>query len=335
MKAGVPDCWLHIGAPKTGSTALERFLSGHQARLAEQGLCYPASVMRACGHHDLAFLLGGGYPGWATPQDRGLDELLAALKVEIAAAGRPVILSSENFYLLSDPQMVARALDGIGLAPARTRVLVYLRRQDEAHLSWYNQAVKAQGYAGELEDCIAECRDLWDYDARLEAWAAVFGEGNIFVRPFDDLPGGDVRRDFLAVLGLPEAGFDLNGAPVNTALNPDLLAYQRAVNRLPLSPQEKRRHHKPLMALSRAAAGSGLFVEGPLMDGAARRDLLARYQSGNRAVARRWLGRDELFKHIASDMPQAAAHPELTPEKLAAIQGWLLARPDSRPEPPP
>jgi len=321
-------CLLHIGAPKTGSTALQKFLAMNRESLRRLGLDYPDVSLRGYGHHDLAFLVGGGYPAWATPQERTLEALARELADKVADSPM-VALSSENFYLLPNPRGVAQLLEQAGIRVGGVRVIVYLRRQDEAHLSWYNQAVKAQGYTGTVAENIAETEPLWNYAAQLERWATVFGRDNLVVQIYQtpDTPGGDIRRDFLRLAGLPGNGFDFPEENVNSRINTEILEFQRLVNRLPLSPQEKRGAHKELIALTAAAAGTGLFDDRALLGTKERTAILARHAGNNGAVARAYLKRERLFD---DDMPQglplSAARTELSCEKLAYILGWLIAK---------
>src|SRR5689334_18849904 len=317
------SCLLHIGAPKTGSTALQKFLSTNRARLRELGVDYPDVSLRGFGHHDIAFLVGGGYPGWATPQERGLEDLAREL-VEKTAASTVIAISSENFYLQPDPEATARLLERAGLGPRQVRVIVYLRRQDEAHLSWYNQAVKAQGYAGTIQESIAETRSLWDYEAQLDRWARVFGRDAICARAYES---GDIRRDFLGLAGLSPDGFDFPDEDVNSRINTDILEFQRLVNRLPLTPQQKRGAHRELIALTSRAAGSGLFDDAALLGVTERRALLEQYADSNGAVARTYLKKSRLFDdEMPQGLPRTAGRSELSCEKLAYILGWLIAQ---------
>ena len=143
---------LHIGAPKTGSTAIQRWLFEHRADLAAAGLLYPEVCLRGYGHHDLAFLIGGGYPEWASPQPLGLGVLQDQLR-QAGALGLPqMLLSSEDFFLYQDPDRLRAFIEGALGRVGRFTVHAYLRRQQEVLPSWYNQLVKAQGYAGSFED---------------------------------------------------------------------------------------------------------------------------------------------------------------------------------------
>jgi hypothetical protein len=320
---------LHIGAPKTGSTALQKFLFDNRDALRGHGWTYPPVSLRGYGHHDLAFLIAGGYPEWATPQDTPLSTLVAQL-AEALAGDEHVVLSSENFYLLADPQRVARTLADAGLtSDRRVSVVVYVRRQDEAQISWYNQIVKAQGFSGTMADSLSQWDALWDYAAVLERWAAVFGADTVVVRPYQaqDMAGGDIRQDFVRLVGLPGDAFAYPEEAVNTRLNRDVLEFQRLVNRLPLTIQEKRRFHRELMELTTAAAGSALFADAPLLSADDRRAILDRYAPGNARVAQRYLDRPVLFDGTLPPSPPGEdTKAFLDLEKMVYVMGWIIAR---------
>lgn len=331
-ESGKRICILHIGAPKTGTTALQNFLTVNQVILKDHGLLYPVSNIRAMGHHDLAFYTGGGYPEWATPQEHSLQVLINKLADELESWTGDVVLSSENFYLLSDPVEVQNTLLEAGIVDNFTiKVLLYVRRQDEAHISWFNQIVKAQGFTGTLGESIELHHDLWDYDSRIARWCQVFGNSNIVIRPYqtDDLNNGDIRNDFLSLTGVTGQSFSWpnEASYSNTRINRDILEFQRLVNRLPLSPQEKRHFHKQLIVLTSETAHLGLFDDRHLMDNSRRMQILSSYAVGNARIAHDYLGRDRLFDE---QLPKEVEAPEeggdLTVEKLSYILGWLLAR---------
>ena len=328
MKSKNKSCLLHIGAPKTGSTALQKFLAANRHVLTRLSWEYPDVNLRGFGHHDLAFLVGEGYPDWALSQERTFDELLRDLMSSVAESSR-IIISSENFYLFPNPKGVAKMLRK-GKFPRETvKVVVYVRRQDDALVSWYNQVVKAQGYTGSITECIADNRDLWDYATRLEAWSDVFGRDNLIVRPYQtkELVEGDIRRDFLWVAGLPPEVFDWSEGLTNTRINRDLLEFQRLVNQLPLSPPEKRRFHKELISLTSATAMMGLFDDSPLLTSSQRRRIVSTYADSNARVAKYYLDRHELFDENMSAEPERPKKRKgLSVEKLIYILGWILAQ---------
>jgi hypothetical protein len=215
-RAAVPNspssCYVHIGIPRTGSTAIEKFLYENRQILLDRGILYPEVNLRGYGHHDLAYLLSGGYPEWAIPQPRNLDDLATDLCHASAAHSGDILISSENFYLFPAIVRLQELLTKTGASSGRRVVIiVYVRRQDEAQESWYSQTVKAQGETCKIDESIDRWRYLWDYRARLAEWAAAFGAANLVVRPYEttQFRGGSLITDFLACIGVDPTGMDL------------------------------------------------------------------------------------------------------------------------------
>jgi hypothetical protein len=320
-------CFIHIGAPKTGSTFLQRLLFDNRDASAADVL-YPDVSLRGYGHHDLAFLLAGGYPDWATPQPIPLPDLVQQLASAVRTHQGSIVLSSENFFLFPMPAELRQILlDSGALTGRRPTIVVYVRAQDDAHESWYNQVVKAQGATQGIEECIDRWIDLWDYRQQLERWAAVFGDENIAVRPYEErqFANGSLADDFLSIIGVSRTNVVVPHDRVNTGLNRDVLEFQRLMNHLPLSIQEKRGFHHQLIELCARATGAGLFDEGSVLSGAQRTAIRKRYEDGNTEVAQRYLGSSRLF--LENDVPTTGGSAEhLTVDKLTYIVGWLLAR---------
>jgi hypothetical protein len=328
---------LHIGAPKTGSTAIQRFLFDNREGLLARGVHYPDVSLRGFGHHDLAFLLRGRYADWATPQNRSLAELRDDLRDAVQSTPTmTTILSSENFYIYPKPAALHQLLKDVGLLPDdKIVVTCYVRRQDEAHVSWYNQTVKAQGNARSFAATVVHEHALWDYAQQLQPWQAEFGADAILVRDYSSLsqPGGDVCADILDILGLPSDAFPLPPGRVNERINRDILEFQRLVNRLPLSPRQKRRYHKQLIELTKVSTDWGVFDDTPFLTAASREALMQSYNESNSTLARTYLGRATLFRLVegagfdaTEDAPLSTVRKGLTIAKLAHIVAWISSR---------
>jgi hypothetical protein len=207
-------------------------------------------------------------------------------------------------------------------------IIVYLRRQDDAHESWYNQTIKAQGYTHTAEECVESFFGLWNYRTELERWANVFGQKNLLVRPYEksQFVGGSLLSDFAEQINLPLNGLVVPNAQVNTGLNRDILEFQRLINALPLDHPERRQFHRELIELTARTAGSGLFDEAPVLDLAMRRAILERYAEGNAQVAERYLGSPQLFTEKPQEYTGATGPAGLTTAKLARIMGWLILK---------
>lgn len=208
-----PECLLHIGHSKTGSTSIQNAMASNRDALAARGVVYPKTpgwsnhalipasaappALRERGIHPAFW---GGLP----PGDR-IERFRSEFPAEIAAlpeTTRTVVLSSEQcIYIMPDVASVARLKVFLEPHFSRVRIVCYLRRQD-AHF--------ASAYTQKLRDGVVETPKLpdegggqseYDYAGILWRWAKVFGEAAIVPRLFDraELVGGDVIDDMLSL----------------------------------------------------------------------------------------------------------------------------------------
>lgn len=200
--------FLHIGAPRTGSSALQLWLRSNRSLLIKNRILYPqimgesfVAAMAPAWPRDIAQQrLGIAGPRRALQLRRDVS---AALVREVEEAQPEVIIvSAEQFFDRLDKRAVRRNLQSI-LAPMaqEIRVLVYLRRQDEAIYSrHWNSARLGRG-----GDFVTPGRALpeYDYERRLRPWARMFGRDSIIVKPFERprLTGGSVVADVLGIMG--------------------------------------------------------------------------------------------------------------------------------------
>lgn len=325
----VTELIIHIGAPKTGSTFLQRTAAAHHDALAGHGVFYPQATLRGGGHHDIAFLVYGQYPQWATGQPRSLQELGADLGQDCANWQGTVLLSSENFSLFPAPAALKAFLDQWGLSKGRrTKILFYARRQDELFLSWYNQQVKALGYGGSFEEALPDMKWLGDYHSQACAWAEVFGPQAIELRNYNRARCAEygLWGDFLSALGLGRDAIEPAKAASgeNISLNRDILEIQRVVNQLPISTLEKRAFHKDLMALT--AQSSDFFSDAPLISQKLRRALVAEFLPSTQKLAADFCNGTFGFETDDLDTGEAPPYEGLSQDKVLATLAWLLMR---------
>jgi len=102
--------YLHIGAPKTGTTYLQEVLFRNRGRLAEHGLLYPGDSSTA--HYSAALDLRGlTFGGYDDPDADGAWEALAG-----AARGwrRDAVLISHELLAGADAETIPAALSSLG-----------------------------------------------------------------------------------------------------------------------------------------------------------------------------------------------------------------------------
>lgn len=319
---------LHIGAPKTGSTAIQRFIFDNRDQLKAQGILYPDVSLRGYGHHDLAFLMGGGYPDWATPQDKPLAQLSNELRAEVQGSNaHTVVISSENFFIFPNPRALRETLQAAGMQDHdRVSIVCYLRRQDDAHMSWYNQTVKAQGNTLSFAASVRRDFGLWNYAERLQPWRDTFTEAEFVLHDYARFTREDIRVDFLQMLGLSPQAFELPAGRINERINRDILKVQRLLNRLPIQVASKRRYHKQLIALTAAAANQSVFDDRPFLSRDECQVLLDAYAESNQATAQTFFQRSELFVPVTQDerSETSTASPAGMLTKIGFTLCWLF-----------
>lgn len=301
---------IHAGVHRTGSTSIQRLLAANRPALAARGIVYPGDGPH---HQALAGELRRGnferHPVLAT---------LAAAR-EVAGEAGTVVLSGEDFSSLKRLGWLPPLLDH-----AELRVLFYLRRQDHWLMSWYSQHVgwplherKSRMSPNEFLDCLDDF--FWiDYEWLLGRWAKVVGDERIIVGVVEPGQIEDVSGDVLSRLGLDAA--DLPRPPVraNRSLPVHLLDIAR---NLSLSDLDRRNQLRLLRALRTGLADKATAAR-TVYSAEQRAEILARFEASNRAVARRFLGRDALFLEPSPD-PAAPVFrlPDLPPDRL--IAEWI------------
>ena len=314
--------YLHIGAHRTATTSIQRFLRSNTDVLAGKGVLNPSGLAR---HYDLISQLSAG--------ERTLAAAAADLTAQAAATeartGRPVsslVLSDEDICSRTDIARLARLADHFTI-----RVIYVIRRQDLWLESWYRQNVKWQWNRDlahrPFAEFLARRRSFFwiDYDATVTRLERLFGREAVKLLVFEPtaMPGGPVAA-FAQAIGLNSLEGFATGQRANGSLSALTTEFMR---QLPLDeiPDRTRR------LLEQACTRMDWHVQqrfGPqspyYMDAATRAAVMAGYAAGNAALARRLFGRETLFTEPmpAADAPLA---PAALPDDAAALMEAFVA----------
>ena len=189
---------LHIGAGKTGSSAIQNFLSLNVDALRKEGIIVPDGDLKLTGE-----IRGNHVPlmqKLLAKPDSGRQELEAAIRdIQERTSDATILISAENLVAqTAAPSMFE------GLAKDHDiEVILYIRRQDDLLLSSWQQ-----WHSKVLDDfwawLIAVVGSTADWQAYLIRWEKVVPRDRIKVRIFDrtQLESGDVIPDFFKLLGL-------------------------------------------------------------------------------------------------------------------------------------
>lgn len=192
---------IHIGANKTGSSAIQQFLKRNHNWLRKRGIVVPDKDLRdrrhVAGHHVWYFAPSADEPA------RRAQDLTASMESLFASSDvRQVVLSAESLSV-RESQAFRWFEDVAKRRP--TEVVVYLRRQDEFILSsWQQWHAKVQpDFWAWLTSVVGV---LGDWRVILEQWESIVGREQIRVRLYerDRLVDGDVVADFAQFLQVDE-----------------------------------------------------------------------------------------------------------------------------------
>ncbi|MCC6883883.1 MAG: hypothetical protein IT576_17120 [Verrucomicrobiales bacterium] len=356
---------LHIGSPKTATTALQVHLQKHRIALAGQGLLYPESGVL----HSAAWDRPGtpvdnylapahhGFIWW--PSSHAGPVCLAETSVwdqlgeELEKTACPdAVVSNEAFWFVPAAEVRARLA---GVFKGKIRLICYLRRQDGSAASNYAEFCKMgyftgspaafldQGQAHGANRVVADTVRSLDYQSWLTPWIEAFGRENVTVRAFekDRLVQGDIGRDFLSRLipgktigeNLPPAGWH------NESLDPRSLVaireFRRSLESSPLAPNAPGwgQHESDFRdRLREAAAAAGwTCCKALVLEPEQAAALLERHASCNAWLQEQWGPVGEGASFFPAALTSVSANlpslTELPGDQLARFYEKLLLEP--------
>lgn len=325
----MPDLFIHIGSPKTGTTAIQHFLSNNRDALLEAGLLYPRGGMVKSAHHVIGAAI---FPGRFSKLDIGpRDEALraaTALIQEEAAAHNPhtVVISTEYLWGELGPHHVRRLLRCF---PGwQIHIVAYLRRQDLLAQSLYLQLVKS-GYARSFADWLAQSKDSanagFRLDRVLESWRVGREPAKIVTRVYERLQiDSDIRVDFLRTV-CPQVDFRIGSEDrrLNTAPDRETVELLLLLNRTLDNNEAANRLRRHLIA---NVPPRGRFAPLAYFTPQEVEPFMAAFAAGNEHVARNFLGRQD-GRLFLEPLPDAAARPANTVDEAAMLHQLVEALP--------
>lgn len=228
--------YLHVGAGKTGTSALQVAFARNADRLLAAGILYPADAMS--GHAKAGRVTSGN--GVALAKYLGVPFGPAAdgirsdhLKEEVAhayCAGLDLLYSSETLSVVQPEQareFVAFAND-IGY---QVRAVIYFRAIADHAVSLYQQTIKHGETRLDLVEYLREVYSAGQLDT-LTNLLRIFHPDDIIARNYD-LAAKHLVEDFLTkVLGLDARDYDTAVEVINRSLTDVEIALMRVMNPL-------------------------------------------------------------------------------------------------------
>lgn len=242
--------YLHIGPPKTGTTAIQNFLEKNKEALEKNGACFPdfnLRYIRPDHYFKVAYVRNAHFlvKSWKSILTDKPNATYLSVLEQLGELGKKydkIILSDESLWIFGDKHregwsVLKNDLEKKGL---KLCVIAYLRRQDSFALSYYRQMVRVAITELTFDEYWETLQRKYplDYYAYIEYLAGVIGKENVFFRVFErgQFRGEEhnIYSDFLEILGLSlKDGFILDKEIYNTAPDDSLLELRRTLNHLP------------------------------------------------------------------------------------------------------
>lgn len=285
--------YIHIGAGKTGSSAIQSFLNYNREKLVkEYSILYPNLNSS---HFDRGIGQISHCPIFSNHSPSEMSDLINnVIDFSNKKNIKNIVLSCE--CLLHVPKNAEFLYKGVENNEKDNCVIIaYMRRQDHwLESAWKQWGVKSDKYEN-IEAYIKGKTITWLDD--LNKWAEVFGKENIIVHPYEkeQLPSNGLISDFLQIIGVNynEHRWIMppkNNLNVNFGFNPDIIEIFR-LNR----GFYKNIHDHRLLNFFSEYLGDEFkklpFEKYSLLSPNQRLEILQRYEPMNKLIASEYMQR--------------------------------------------
>jgi hypothetical protein len=334
---------LHLGIPKTGSSALQVFLARNHAALLARGVDYlrigefMLGVEGRISAGNGAYLARTMLPADAPAHLPDAEHYWAEFRNAVARSTARIGIVSSELFVDARREALEALIAGLGEDGITVRALYYIRRQDQFLASSYMQQVKRHACTESPESYARTAyrqHPYLGYHSFYRYFCGIFGADNILCRVYEGAltRGSGLFRDVLGALGIAAEGLAFAVPDINTSLTPKDAAIMLLINR-----------HQPRMQFS------DLVVENAVRTGAMQAGIAhnilprwliaeveAHFREENQAMARDYFKREQLFASgpgaglADPPAPQSISSPALTLEDVISFFGGLLVRYDQR-----
>lgn len=322
----MPTLYLHIGTPKTGTTALQNFLPANEEVLERHGICYPDFGFRYTGlgvHRNGHFLVTANYKdefGNRVPEKEEADYQEGLRKLEEIGKKFPkVILSDEGIWKQSITdrenfwERLNKDLKRIGFD---IKIIVYFRSQNLFVQSHWAQKIKEGAeydFQEYLESPVFQEYPL-DYYKYMRMLADIFGKEALIIRVFEKKQflgeNHTIQEDFLNIFGLKMSdGFAVEQAVYNTSFEGDYLKMKEILNSLPEFKSNKNLLISNIKNIQDQKLFEYNYKKYTFFRPGKEEEFMQHFNPSNSKVAREFLGREDgkLFYDEIKDYPEYKA----------------------------
>ncbi len=321
--------YLHIGMPKTGTTALQTFLTENREVMTGQGYHYPElntglnSRFRCRNGHFLAHRSDKPDAEAKRAEEEAVWKKGFALLAHLAQDHPNIILSDEAIWKIATERerywaVLADSFEKIG---CRLKIVAYLRRQDLFIQSIWNQNIKSTLRWTKTFDHFIKHNAVsyfpMDYHRHLTEIAEHVGAEDISVRVYENGQfegnGGTIQSDFLQCLGLEMTDlYTIERERSNLSLQGNFIEIKRIANSVPEYRAMDDFIRPSLELASHCRSKGAAHARTSMFSYEEQKRFLEQYESSNKKVAEQFLGRPDgrLFYEPVEECPKWKMDPD-------------------------
>lgn len=331
--------YLHIGTPKTGSSAIQFFCGNNRKLLKEKGVAYPKMPFAFEGigqYRNAHFLSHKVYKDDKRDYAAQREIYQEGMKViqESLQQADKVVLSDEHLWNETEWdeerfQMLRMQMEKMG---ATLKVIVYLRRQDLLVQSYWAQQVK-EGLQLSFLEYLEQRRYAYfqmHYAKRLSRIEKAVGLENLIVRVYEkEQYAGEERTilsDFMDILSINDLSDFSQDEPIrNTSLSGIYLEYKRRMNQYPIYRTKKNFLVVILTRLQEKEQGKQFYDQAVWFDRESHQKFMSQFEEENSFVAVRYLHRESGRLFLADASFEQKEKTEYSDRELFELCGRVLA----------
>ena len=276
--------YLHVGAPKTGTSSIQSFLTLNHEILREKGVLYPYPQT-----FFQSFQTSSGNGNFLCRTDSEYDKSISDRRLEkLAMYDLKILLSTERLFIEE-----RETFEEISQIFNHVKVIFYVRRQDNLIQSGMLQDIKNS----KLTSIYPSDYEAPAYLPYLECLSAIFGKKNIIVQPYEkqQFSGDNIYADFLQKIGLSLTDeYQMPVKNVNPSFNLKYAQLKGILNSLPFGEQILRETFvEALWELSAQEESREPFSDIKLFPPAQRLEIIRKCEKDNVKIATEFLSRND------------------------------------------
>lgn len=330
---------VHIGYPKTGTTALQKFFTENRQELLQSyKVLYPQAgssegESKVSSHFPIAFSLNippifCGRRGFKLVSTIPYDEMVAFLIQEFRASEPDItVLSSEHFVFVP-PKKFVESLRVLSSEFEEIEILVYLRRQDFFLESFYKQLIK--------DESVRLYDDIWVFFQHVSQYADYFryiseieeriSSRNIRITPliYDRkvLLCENIVSDFIGrVLRLNINAFKQHYHE-NSSISAMSALFLRELNVLDIPPEVHKRIVQILLSIDETTEDKRKYI----LTVDDRIKILEFYRRSNEALFKEYFGTENRFVLSCDEIELFREYERLALDKLQELEIGIIKR---------